>query len=453
MNKILEYFRTIIPERSPLRLQYHKISAIIATLFYGFPSNRLKIIAVTGTSGKSSTVELIWYILQKTGHKCGSLSSINFHIGDKTIDNTTLRTTLRPWTIQKFLRKMVWAKCEYCVIEVSSHAIDQNRIWGVNIDTALCTNVYDKEHLDYHGTFAEYMRAKIKLFKDLNAGSRKPNIKKIAILNRDDEQYEYFNDLPADKKWRFSKQKPSDIQAQDVKMTSKYMEFVIQIPNQRERFKVPLIGHHNLYNILAALTVGVAHGVPLANMAKALVDFPGIPGRLEPIDMGQQFGITVDFSYKPSGLKAVLTSLRKLTDAKITVVWGGAGGRPKENWEESAKILRKYADEIVLTTDDPYTEDPKKIAKIIRKALKKEEGDGFFEIEDRYEAIRYAIYTAQKNHIVLVAGRGHEKKQTIGKQVIPFDDREVCREILSFAYKQKLIKKREEHHEPKTVTI
>ena len=435
---MLDYIRKLIPERSPIRLWYHKISAIFSAIFWRFPSEKLKVIAVTGTSGKSTTVEIIHHILQNTGHKCGALSTIQFHIGDKVIDNKTLRTTLRPWEIHKMLRKMVSAKCEYVVIEVSSHAIDQHRLWGVNIDTAVLTNVYDNEHLDYHGTFVDYLKTKEKLFKQLNYNKRKPNVRKQMVLNRDSEHFENFADFNADKTWTFAKRNQADIRAEDPQFTAKNTTFDIRVPNNSAHIDVPMVGNHNLENILAALATGMSAEISMADMAKALEKLPGIPGRLESINLGQPFSVIVDFSYKPSALKAIFNSLEDLTEGRIIVIWGGAGGRSIENWQDSAKIIDEYADEFILTTDDPGMTDPKEIAKIIRETIEREEADDFFEIEDRYEAIRYAIYTAQPGDTVLIAGRGHEKIQTIGKKKIKFDDREIAREILQFAADHKL---------------
>ncbi len=196
--------------------------------------------------------------------------------------------------------------------------------------------------------------------------------------------------------------------------------------------RVPVVGAHNLENILAAMAVAMNIGIPLPDIAKILEDFPGVPGRLESIDVGQDFAVIVDFSYKPSALQAVLTTLREMADGRIIVVWGGTVNRAKENLHECGKALDTHADEIVLTTDDPGHDDPKVIAKTVKEAIKRKEGDNFFDIGDRYEAIRYAIFIAQPGDVVLVAGRGHEKVQQIGSKAIQFDDRDVCREILSF---------------------
>jgi UDP-N-acetylmuramoyl-L-alanyl-D-glutamate--2,6-diaminopimelate ligase len=434
---MLNFLRKTIPERAALRLFYHKIMAIVATIFYRFPSSNLHIIAVTGTSGKSTTVELIQFLLQNTGRKCGSISTINFHIGEETTLNKTLRTSLSPWKTQKMLRKMVSKKCEFCVIEVSSHAIDQNRTWGINIDTAVLTNISDNEHLDYHGTFAEYVRTKAEIFRKLNFLARKPHIQKTIVLNRDDDQYDFFMDFSADKKWTFSSKKRSDFHPENVKFFIEKTVFDLAIPNEKENFSVPIVGAHNLENLITAIAAVSPNGITLKSIKKALEKFKGIPGRLESINLGQKFSVIVDFSYKPSALRAILKTCKDLSKGKIIIVWGGAGGRAESNWRESAKIIHEMADEVVITTDDPGDTDTREISKIIRSEIPRKEGEDFFEIEDRYEAIRYAIFTAQEKDIVIIAGRGHEQTQVVGKQRINFDDREVCREILNDLHRDK----------------
>ncbi len=423
--------RKIIHPRSKTRLMYHKIAAILAALFFRFPSTQLKVIAVTGTSGKSTTVELIHHLLQSSGKRAGAISTINFHFGDRTEPNTSLRTTLRPWTIQKYLRKMVKEGIEFCVLEVSSHAIDQHRVWGVDVDAAVLTNVTDNEHLDYHGTFADYVRTKAKLFRGLNFSFRKSGIPKMAILNRDDAHYEIFEEIPADRKWSYSIEKHVDVKAENIQLSHEGTSFVLKIPNHHVEISTRLIGQHNLENLLAAISAALAFGVSIDDIQETLRKFSGVAGRLEVIPTIQDFSVVVDFSYKPSGLEAVLKTLKDFTPGKTITVWGGAGGRSTKNRQDSAQILDRLSDEIVLTTDDPYDEDPKKIATQIQKKIERAEGDRFFEIEDRYEAIRYAIFIAEPGDTVLVAGRGHEKMQTIGPQKIPFDDREVCREVLA----------------------
>ncbi len=426
----MKLLRTLIPERSKLRLMYHKLSAILAAILYGFPGNKLRVIGVTGTSGKSTTVELIHFLLQNTGHTCGAIGTIQFHIGNKTIPNTTLRTTLSPWKTQKMLRQMVRAKCDSVVLEVSSHALDQNRVWGISFDTAVLTNLFDGEHLDYHQTFTDYLQTKLKLFKSLNNSKRKPGISKQMILNNDDENIAIFKDEVADRTWTFALQENADIRPSKFQFFSDHTDFFLRAPNFESDMTTRIVGRHNLENLMTAIAVTQSTNISMKDVQRALKKFTSIPGRLEAIDMGQDFAAIVDFSYKPSALKAVLSALRPITSGRIITVWGGAGGRAASNWGESAQIIAELADEFILTTDDPYKDNPKKIAKHARQYIGREEGDRFFEIEDRYEAIRYALYTAQKGDTVLIAGRGHEKTQTIGKQVIDFDDRVIVREIL-----------------------
>jgi UDP-N-acetylmuramoyl-L-alanyl-D-glutamate--2,6-diaminopimelate ligase len=395
--------------------------AVGAAYWYRFPGKQLKVVAITGTSGKSTTAELTWYGLQKSGKKCGMLSGIQFHFGTETLPNHTLRTTLSSRRTQKYLRRMVREGCEIAVLEVSSHALDQNRLWGVPIDVAVITNVANNEHLDYHKTFAEYVQTKTRLF---------PNAQ-IAILNADDEQKDVFESVVEGKKIMYGVKKEADIKATKEKFSPRSTAFDAHIEGENIHIETPLVGRHNLENLLAAISVLHVQKVLLGTIQKTFEKFEGVPGRLEIIDEGQPFSVIVDHTYKPPALRAVLQTFKKIIAGRLIVVWGGTGSRLPEFWEEAGQILDELADEIILTTDDPYKDDPKKIARIVRKQIHREEGHQFFEIEDRYEAIRYALLTAEKKDTVLIAGRGHEATQTIGKKVIPFDDRAVAREILS----------------------
>ena len=215
---VLSTLRNIIPERSPIRLTYHKFSAMLAAVWYRFPSHRLHVIAVTGTSGKSSTVEMIQSLLQACGRDAGSLSTIQFHIKDQIFHNESLRTSLRPNETHKMLKKMRSAGCKYAVVEISSHALDQNRMWGVAVDTAILTNISNNEHLDYHKTFDDYIRTKKKLFQNLNSQYRKPGIDKTIILNADDENLEYFQESSADKKWTYARRKNGNVKASNIEI-------------------------------------------------------------------------------------------------------------------------------------------------------------------------------------------------------------------------------------------
>ncbi len=426
---MLKLLRRLIPERSPIRLAYHKMSAIFASAFFGFPGRKLKIIAVTGTSGKSTTTELIWFLLNQSGKMAGMISGIQFHIGDQTLLNETLRTSLRPWTLQKLLKRIVSAGCEYAVVEVSSHAIDQHRIWGMPIHTAVLTNTAHGEHMDYHDNFAEYVLTKAKLFREIAR----------AVLPLEDEQFETFRTATKAPITTFSrKNAKADLWTERESCSEKNISFDLHVQNQKFPVNVPLIGEHNLENVVTAVAaIAGEKNIPLRATLEKLQNFPALPGRLERIEEGQNFTVLVDHTYKPPALEAVLQTLKKISKGRLIVVWGGTGSRLPSFWADAGKFLHALADEIVLTTDDPYKDDPKLIARTVRAEIKRKEGEEFFEIPDRYEAIRYALLTAQKEDIVLIAGRGCEQTQTIGKKVIPFDDRVVAREILQFAKNRK----------------
>jgi UDP-N-acetylmuramoyl-L-alanyl-D-glutamate--2,6-diaminopimelate ligase len=429
---MLNILRHLVPERSPLRLLYHKIMAIFAAVYYRFPSRKITVIGVTGTSGKSTTVELIQHLLQKGGKKTASLSTIQFKFGDEILPNETLRTTLKPAFLQKKLRQLVTEGYEYVVLEVSSHAIDQNRVWGIDFDIAVITNVFDNEHLDYHPDFEHYLATKVRLVELLNQGYRKPNTPKISVVNKDNENADAFLEKTADKVWTFGHKASADVRAEHIQLSSKGLKFSLRLPNKTIEVEAPIVGLYNAENLLAAITVAVGIGMAQYKITDALTTIPQIPGRLEMVQTNKkQATVMVEFSYKPSALKAVLTALQSVNkEGKIKVVWGGAGGRAPENWAASAKVIQDLADEFVLTTDDPGSTDPKEIAQIVKQAINPVEGQNFYEIEDRYEAIRYAIYTAEPNDTVLIAGRGHEQIQCIGTRRIPFDDRVVAKEIL-----------------------
>ncbi len=431
---MLSFIRKIVPERSPLRLAYHAFRSRAAAAFYSFPAKNLTVIGVTGTSGKSTTCEIIQYLLNKSGKKCGSMSTVSVRIGDEISEPPTQRTTQRPDWTQKTLRRMVNEGCKYVVLEVSSHAIDQSRMAGINIDTAVLTNVYDGEHLDYHGDFQDYLKTKMRLFEETNGSARKPDIPKMFILPKESDHFASFDAIPADKKWYYAKTGQADIRAENISYQDASVSFDLRLPNANLHISSPLIGTHNLENLLTAIAVAISHGIDVNQLPELIKNFPGVPGRLESIDMGQDFRVLVDFTYKPSALRSVLGMLsktKKTPESKIKVIWGGAGGRTTANHLESARLIETLADEFVLTTDDPGWTNPKLIASQIMQNINAKEGDGtFWHISDRYEAIRYALMTAKKDDVVLVAGRGHEKIQIIGSQQIEFDDREIARNIL-----------------------
>jgi UDP-N-acetylmuramoyl-L-alanyl-D-glutamate--2,6-diaminopimelate ligase len=427
---MLKYLKSKISDTNPLRLLFHKVRAVAAALYYGFPSRYLHVIAVTGTKGKTTTVNLINSILQEAGYKVGVASTIFFQVGDSRWANTTKSTTIGPFSLQKMLREMVRDKCTHAIIEVTSHALTQNRIWGVNVDTAVLTNM-GEDHLDYHGGFENYLRTKGLLFSRLNRSSRKPRLPKVSILNRDDANFSYFDQFLADKKYTYGFNSGTCF-ATDLIATPKGSNFFMHVPNNQIEISLKLPGEFNVYNALAAGTVALANNINLTVVKKALEKSTSIPGRLEAIDCGQKYSIIVDFAHTEASLDQVLFLYKGMARKKLFVVFGATGGgRDKGKRPKMGAVADKYADYIILTDDDPYEEDESKIIEDISAGIKRKEGEGLWKIPHREEAIKLALTMAREGDIVVIAGKGAEEVQMIGGRVVPWDDRAVVRSLLS----------------------
>lgn len=427
---MLNYLRKKISDTNPIRLLYHKVLAVVAAFYYRFPSRYLNVIAVTGTKGKTTTVNLINEILKEAGYKVGMTSTVRFQIGDSVWANKTKMTSLGPFFFQNMLRQMVNEKCDYAVLEVSSHAILQNRIWGINVDTAVLTNLTG-DHLDYHGGFENYMRTKGLLFARLNRASRKSGVKKVAVLNRDDNNFSYFDQFLADKQYTYGMTKGT-CYASDVTSSAKGSNFVLHIPNERTEVTLKMPGEFNVYNALAAATVGLSQNIHLDTLKKALENASEIPGRLESVDAGQNFDVIVDYAHTAESLDSLLKLYRALTKGKLYVVFGATGGgRDTEKRPRMGKAADENADFVIVTDDDPYEENEWKIIEQICEGIERKEGQNFWRIPTREEAIHLALSLAREGDTVVIAGKGAEEVQMIGGKAVPYDDRNVVRALLT----------------------
>lgn len=427
---LIDKLRKVVSDTNPLRLFYHQIKAALAALVYGYPSRHLHVIGVTGTNGKTTTVNLITMILEEAGYKVGMASTINFQIGTLKWANVTKQTTMSPFTLQKMLKQMVKEKCTHCVLEVSSHAITQSRVSGVNFDTAVFTNITE-DHIEYHGSFQLYLQAKGSLFKRLNRSRRKPNIPKVSVLNLDDSQFSFFDQFIVDRKYIYGMQKGT-CYVTDVQLHTAGSSFILHIPNDKIDVNLKLSGEFNIYNALAAATVALTNNINLTFIKRALEKTQGVPGRLEVLELGQPYTIVVDYAHAPDSLRELLKLYKKLTLGKLFVVFGATGGgRDKAKRPIMGEIADEFADYIVLTNDDPYEEDEWQIIDQISEGIKRKEGDRLWKIPHRYEAIRLALTLAKENDTVVISGKGCEEIQIIGKEKIPWDDRHAVRELLS----------------------
>lgn len=405
--------------------------AMAAALRYGFPANKMTVIAVTGTKGKTTTCNMLHQIFTEAGKKTGLLTTVNFKVGEDEETNLTKQSTISPFLLQRKLREMADVRCEVVVLETTSHAMLQSRLWGINVDTAVFTNLA-QDHLDYHGTMEQYRNAKGKLFQLLNTSARKPGVPKISVVNQDDPEHDYFNAFPVDQVFEFGILK-GNYAARNLVASAHGTQFLLRIPNGEMEVNLPIPGRMNVYNALAAGTVATAHRINLQTIKKALEELKPIPGRIETVQEGQPFTAIVDYAHTEDSLDQLLSMFRELTKGRLIVVFGATGDRDKTKRPKMGAVVHKYADFIVLTDDDPYTEDHLQIAAQVREGIPRREGENFWQILDRREAIRLALRQARAGDTVIIAGKGAEEFQVVGRQKIPHDDRQVLREYLAKA--------------------
>lgn len=384
---------------------YHFFSAALACLFYRFPSQNLQVIGVTGTDGKTTTVHLIWHILSKAGFKAAMISSVVARLGQRQLETGFHVTTPDSWSLQRLIRQIADEGFTHLVLEATSHGLDQHRLLGVNFQIGVLTNI-THEHLDYHKTFENYLKAKAKLFRKVE----------IAVLNREDASYSKIRKLVGNS-------------AQIVTYGLKKGDLNLS----NFHFKTSLPGEYNLYNCLAAAAAAKALGTNEEAIKKAIASFKGVVGRLEEIDEGQAFGVIVDFAHTPNALENVLRVLKEKTAGKLIAVFGCAGLRDREKRPLMGEISCRLADITVLTAEDPRTEDLNAIIAQITKGCRKAkgvEGKTFFRVPDRGEAIRFAISKARKGDTVVICGKGHERSMCFGKTEYPWSDQEEARKAL-----------------------
>lgn len=427
--RMINFLRKLIPDRHPLRLLYHKIRAVIAALIYFFPADKMIVIGVTGTNGKTTTVNFIANILTTAGHKVGMTSTINFQVADKKWTNITKQSTISPFKLQRLLKRMVNAGCQYAVLEVTSHAITQSRIFGINFDVALITNV-TADHTEYHGGFNSYLAEKGKLFEKVSKSKRKTGVPKVLVLNADDKYYSFFNQFVADMKITYGL-KAATIYAEKIEKKPEGSHFVMHIPNNAIPMELRLPGEFNISNALGAAAVAISLQVPLELVKKGLEDTASVAGRFEHVDCGQPFSVVIDYAHAADSLEKLLSLYRTLTPGRLFVVFGATGGgRDKSKRPIMGKIANDYADYIVLTDDDPYADDEWEIIEDVAKGIPRKEGKNLWKIPDRREAIRLALTLAKEGDSVIVSGKGAEEVMMVRGKKIPWSDRQVITELL-----------------------
>ncbi|MBU0478180.1 UDP-N-acetylmuramoyl-L-alanyl-D-glutamate--2,6-diaminopimelate ligase [bacterium] len=406
-----------------------KILPTVADTFYNYPSNRMNIIGVTGTNGKTTTTYFIDQILRKAGHKTGIIGTINYQIGDRIIP--AVNTTPGPIQLRALLNQMLEVNTEIAVMEVSSHAIAQRRIAGIEFDTCIFTNL-TPEHLDYHETLGKYQDTKLQLFEQMGKNSKKNTAKK-AIINIDDPVSRRFIDACGVEVVTYGLNTNASVYATDIKSTLNGSCFRLHVSLDKSiDVKINLAGKHNIYNALAATSAALTFGLSLNEIKSGLESLKSVPGRFEKITTDAGFYIIVDYAHTPDGMKQVLSTARDLTPNRIITVFGCGGDRDRLKRPQMGRISSELSDYTIITSDNPRTEDPMKIIEEIIQGIKGTGRSDFETIPDRKIAIKRAINLAKENDLVMILGKGHETYQVLKDTVVPFDDRQVAKEILGF---------------------
>lgn len=433
----MKFVKSLIPDSvlKVIRPYYHGLAAFAAGFYYGRPSEKMIVIGITGTTGKSTTTAMLSHILNFTGKKCGYITTVNFFDGEHDFVNKHGVSMPGGPLLQKQLAQMFKNVCQYAIVECTSEGLAQNRHWGINFDAAIFTNL-SHAHVESHGTYGDYRQAKARLFESLYNGSKKIFFKEKMIgVNLDEPMSGFFLSYPADKKFgiSFTHIKAGGILSLlygDVIKAGPPMEFKIYDTN----FVLDMLGGFNMKNASLAAATAESLGVPLSESAKALKSFHGVRGRMESVPNNLGVTIIVDFGCEPASIAAALESAAQLPHNKLIHVFGSTGGhRDISKRFVFGKTSAQYADSIIITNDDVYNSDPAEIAVNIEEGVKsfKLRKPPYEIILNRRAAIAKAISTAQKNDVILITGKGSEQFLVLpGDKRIEWDDVSVVKEEL-----------------------
>ena len=406
--------------------------ADLAVAFFDHPTEKLKIVGVTGTDGKTTTVHLVSDVIEAAGERTGYATTVDFKLADHEWENDTRQSTQEALELQEFCAELLVAGGTWGVIEATSHALALRKIRGIDVDVAVFTNL-SPEHLDFHGTLQAYLEAKGILFGMLAQG-RDKGVPKAAVLNADDPHWRYLADRAAGARIiSYGIDALADVQATILRADATGSHIAITAFGDRVELRLPLVGRFNVHNALAATGAGLAAGATLAQCRDALARAKPVRGRMDRIDAGQPFTVIVDYAHTPESLEKVLALLRPLTAGRLIAVFGSAGERDRTKRPKLALAAARYADRFFITQEDPRLEDPRTIlSEIEAGALEagKQRDRDYRVIDDRTEAINAAIAGAQEGDTVLLAGKGHEGSIIVGEEKLPWDEAAAARAAL-----------------------
>ena len=395
---------------------------LLSQAYFDQPNSRLVNLAVTGTNGKTTTTYLARSIINGAGHKTGLVGTVVIDLGSSTDDIEASMTTPDAFELASISGKMVKEGSKYLIMEASSHAIEQNRLAGMNFKAAAFTN-FTGDHLDYHKTMQAYLAAKLKLFEKLSTDA-------TAIINIDDPVWEVVAAVTKAKRLFYSLDRETDLTADIISMDISGTVFDLNFQGQKVRIKTPLIGRHNISNHLAAAGMAIGAGFDLKTIADGLSKLNKVPGRLQKVSFSGDFTVFVDYAHTDDALKNVLSTLKPICKKRLMVVFGCGGDRDKTKRPRMAQIVEQFADRIYITSDNPRTERPATIIEEILKGFSNPAAENIKTEPDRKKAIEAAIKDAQTGDIVLIAGKGHENYQIIGTEKLHFSDVETAAEFL-----------------------
>ncbi len=394
-----------------------KALAKLAAEFYGKPSREIKVVGITGTNGKTTVSYLIEALLKEAGATPAVIGTINYRFKDKIIP--AKNTSPGPIELQSFLSDMLKEGINYAIVEVSSHALDQNRIEAIDFHSAIFTNL-TQDHLDYHKTLKNYFRAKAKLFKDIDSNA-------FVIINNDDKYARKLKKITAARIITYGIENNAEVSAKDIRFDYQHTEFCLLSPQGKINLRSQLIGRHNVYNILATVAWAQKEGLDLSIIKSAIERLSFVPGRLERIDFDGNFGVFVDYAHTEDALRNIIQTLRCLSCNRLIVVFGCGGERDRTKRPKMGRVVSELSDFAIITNDNPRSEDPEAIIRDIKRGIRKA---NFCVIPERMEAIKKSLSVAKLGDIVLVAGKGHETYQILKDKILHFDDRQAVRECL-----------------------
>ncbi len=440
--------------------------AWLCAALHDYPARKLVMIGVTGTDGKTTTGNLIHSVLLAAGLEAGLISTVNAVIGDQVLDTGLHTTTPGAPDVQRYLAQMVDAGMTHCVLETTSHGLAQHRVTACEFDIAVVTNI-THEHLDFHGSIENYRAAKAKLFEGLAAAIKKPNIEKLAVLNADDGSFDYLRQRISVPHVSYGLGENADLFATDITYAPDFTRFAISYQPSaisHQQFQTILPGAYNVSNCLAAIAVGLKLGLPVEAIQRGIASLKGVAGRMERIDLGQDFIAIVDFAHTPNGLRRALETARQLTGensftaenaesaeknkndsansphsavkhaGRVIVVFGSAGLRDVAKRRMMGEIAAELADLTIITAEDPRTESLEALMAESAEGAKSKggvEGKTFWRIADRGQAIAFAVKMAQAGDVVMACGKAHEQSMCFGTVEYPWDDRVAMRAALS----------------------